>query len=114
MSLNVILGGLIWINKDQRCNYQTEREGIKEPELLFISKHCLFFCDDSVFCFFLPAAHVAGAGPEPASEVIYDDVPCEDPLSPAEGEWLRHKDARPLIRSCWCVMLLSCVTRYDL
>lgn len=37
-----------------------------------------------------------GAGPETASEVIYDDVPSEDPLSPAEGEWPRHKDARPL------------------
>lgn len=101
------------LNKDLRCNYQTEREGIKEPELLFISKQCLFFCDASVL-FFLPAAHVAVAGPETASEVIYDDVPSEDPLSPAEGEWLRHKDAHPLICSCWCVMLLSCVTRYDL
>lgn len=33
----------------------------------------------------LPAAHVAEAEPQTTSEVIYDDVPSEDPLSPAEG-----------------------------
>lgn len=83
-----------------------------------VSKWCLFALMPLLFFFFSsPAAHVAEA--EAALEVIYDDVPSEDPLSPHEGRWLRKTDgchSGILACSSWLCVIISllCVSRYDI
>lgn len=47
-------------------------------------KSVFVYFDATVFS--VPAAHMTEAELQTESEVIYDDVPREDPLSPDEGQ----------------------------
>lgn len=63
------------------------------------------------FAGLLPALSESGAAAQ-TSEVIYDDVPCEDAPAPAEGRWLRGHVGFESLR----LQLLTSLelSRYDL